>query len=71
MNTPKKVKVRIAVAVDPDGDWDATGWSAATDDSAMGIARDSVGSGEACYWLEAELEIPEAKTVQANVEKAT
>lgn len=55
----KTVKVRIAVAVTKDGDWNATGWKDARDDVAMELAVETVASGEARYWLEAELEIPE------------
>lgn len=69
----KQVKVRIAVAVDPQGNWYAAGWSAwhAIDGVAMNIARDPVGAGEARYWLEAILDVPEPKTVEAEVKPDT
>lgn len=63
----KTVKVRIAVAVDPKGAWNASGWSGATNKVAMDCAVDVVESGEARYWLEAELPIPEPQEVQAVV----
>jgi len=66
----KTVKVRIAVAVDPSGEWSATGWHEASDELMMECARDSVADGEALYWLEAELAIPEPETVQASVTEA-
>lgn len=66
-----KVKVRIAVAVDSDGDWNACGWSDAPDDSTtMGIACETLGDGERRYWIEAELDAPEVATVQGKVTPA-
>ena len=67
----KTVRVRIAVAVDPNGEWNASGWNSLTDkydDVAMGIALEGVGEGEARYWIEAELPLPTgAATVQADI----
>ena len=65
-----KVKVRIAVAVDPSGDWNSAGWSGGSDDNMMSCACDTVANGEARYWLEAELAIPETPTVHADVAAA-
>lgn len=65
-----KVKVRIAVAVTPEGEWNACGWSEASDDDKMGICVDSLASGEKRYWLEAELDAPETPAVQATVTAA-
>jgi hypothetical protein len=62
------VQVRIAVAVDAKGHWNAVGWSAATGDEAMEAAVEIVGDGEARYWLTATLPVPEAQTVRAEVE---
>lgn len=62
-----KVKVRIAVAVDPSGDWNCAGWSSGSDDDKMGIACETVAHGERRYWLEAELDVPEAVVVDATV----
>lgn len=59
----KTVRVRIAVAVDPSGDWSASGWKTSNGPAgkeAMDIALDSVGEGEARYWVEAELPLPSA-----------
>jgi len=69
-----KVKVRIAVAVDPSGKWNACGWRKDNGDTAgedaMDCTVDMVGSGEARYWVEAELDVPEVSVVSANnVEK--
>lgn len=70
----KTVKVRIAVAVDRKGDWSSAGWNTSYDDAryardAFGSAVENLDEGEARYWLEAELPIPEdsATVVQATV----
>lgn len=68
----KTVKVRIAVAVDPDGDWYAAGWSSRDsnyEDDAMSCCLENIGYNERRYFIEAELTIPGAtpETVQANV----
>jgi hypothetical protein len=66
----KTVKVRIAVTVDSDGDWSASGWKGAQDDDAMGIAIDGVGENSSRYWITAELPIHEVQTVAGSVEVA-
>ena len=62
---PLTVKVRIAVAVDPSGDWSAAGHRDATWKDVDYIL-DGVGNGEARYWVEAELPIPETRTVESS-----
>jgi hypothetical protein len=62
------VQVRIAVAVGPDGKWNASGWSEGGIAAMMDIAVDGVDAGEARYWLTATLPVPEAQTVRAEVE---
>ena len=64
-----KVKVRIAVAVGTNGEWNAMGWSSGetSDSEKMSLCVEVIDSGEARYWLEAELDVPEAPTVQASV----
>ena len=63
----KTVKVRIAVAVDPDGKWSAYGCPGA-DETDMDIAVDAVAPGEARYWVTAELPIPAEIDVAGAVE---
>jgi hypothetical protein len=57
-----KTKVRVAIAVDSTGTWNACGWggpdSKASDSEKMGLAVDGVADGEARYWLEAEVDLP-------------
>ena len=67
-----KVKVRIAVAVDAKGNWNACGWkNARSDEEKMELCVEVLDDGEARYWLEAELPIPTVPTVQATVIEAT
>lgn len=75
--TPERepsVRVRIAVAVDPQGNWCASGWKVASEDAAtreaMDVAVDAVEAGEARYWVEATLPIPVTRTVQADTTEA-
>lgn len=64
----KTVKVRVAVAVDATGVWNSCGWSTAVpSDQPMHIAVEGVADGEARYWLEAELAVPEVITVKASI----
>ena len=63
-----KVKVRIAVGVDPTGDWNAYGYkNARSDDDMMAIACEVLKAGEVRYFIEAELDIPSQDTVQGSV----
>ncbi|MFA5053170.1 MAG: hypothetical protein WC565_03890 [Parcubacteria group bacterium] len=66
---PGRVRVRIAVAVGPDGTWSASSWSGAdTDDVKMAIA-DSMDSETIRWsWVEADVPMPEPEeTVQGVV----
>lgn len=65
-----KINVRIAVAVDPDGKWNAVGFNGSDDADKMMLATEVVSAGEARYWLTATLDVPEAREIEANVEKA-
>lgn len=62
-----KAKIRIALAIDPNGTWNASGWSDETDECKMGNAVDCIGQNEARYWIECEVDIPEVKTIQGVV----
>ena len=68
MTEPNTVTVRIAVAVDPAGCWNAVGTNAIDDDDAMNLAIDGVGGGETRYWVTATLPIPEAREIAGKVE---
>lgn len=71
----EKVKVRIAVAVDDSGTWNACGWGGPTrtvsDEDKMGLAIEPVGTGERRYWLEAELDLPTVETALATVQEVS
>jgi len=67
-----KVKVRIAVAVAPSGKWNSFGYreneAIEVDEYLMENAVEGIDEpGEAHYFIEAELEIPETKTIKAEV----
>ena len=66
----KTVQVRIAVAVDEDGDWHAIGSNGWDDSLSKAEAAHGWGSGQkALTWLTAELPIPAPQTVEAKVEE--
>lgn len=58
MSEPKTVRVRIAVAVDPGGNWCASGWMTGSPESMMDNCLDEVGAGEARFWIEADVPLP-------------
>ena len=64
----QKVKIRIAVAVDPKGGWYATGWRGATDAEMLDACVDATEPGEARYWINTEVEIP---VVEERILEAT
>lgn len=70
----KTVKVRIAVAVDLQGHWNAAGWCTAKppkETDVLNLAIDGVGQGEKVYWLTAELTLPAQEEVAATVENVS
>jgi len=65
----KTVNVKIAVAVDHNGEWWACGWPDGDDGEMMEATLDNIEKGEARYWLTATLVVPEAVLVHATVER--
>ena len=64
---PDVVEVRVAVVVNADGLWAASGSPVFSDSEALGAA--GVEPGDATYWLTARLARPKpAPEVQADVE---
>ena len=63
----RTIKVRIAVSVDCKGEWSSSGWSSTSSEDFHSYTIDSLEPGENRYWLEAELEVPETKTISAHV----
>jgi len=63
-----KKKVRIAVAIDLEGNWASCGFGGqdrdVTDSEIMSLAIDQLGNGENQYFIEVELDIPEIKTIE-------
>ncbi len=70
MPKKKTVRVRIAVAVGADGQWNSSGWSgeSATDDAMEGIALDPMEDAIVnMHWVEADVPLPsEATTVEGD-----
>lgn len=66
----KTVRVRIAVSVDPTGEWSAAGWSGLSDKEAHGYTIDTLAPGERRYWIEADLEVPEPLTIEGVATEA-
>lgn len=73
------VRVRIAVAVDQAGNWSAYGATAETERSMRFTASDSRAvhdvvedfgneTVEAFHWVEADIPLPVAQTIQGTVE---
>lgn len=55
-----KVKIRIALAVDADGGWNASGWSKMDEKDAQNIALEGCKDDfPALYWVETEVDTPE------------
>lgn len=65
MSEQRTVRVRIAVAVDPQGRWAAQGWFASDPDWTDVIC--DVGSGEVRYWIEADVPLPAPPAVIEGV----
>lgn len=74
----RTVKVRIAVAVAPSGSWNSRGYGVAgrelTAEKIADIMNyaseiwdgDEIATGEARYWVEVDLPIPQETTVVAS-----
>lgn len=73
----KKVRVKIAVAIDSNGKYCARGWTrgpANDDDDMTGAARDDLHSYwtedfkcESLVWVEADIPVPEPTTIEGKV----
>ena len=67
-----KIKVRIALAVAPDGQWNCAGWCMnreISDKEKMDLAVTDLPTGEAHYFLEAWVDVPNVTIVDATVIK--
>jgi len=65
----KTVKVRIAVAVDPEGEVSAAALSPGKPWNDADYILDHLAPGEARYIFTAELPVPEAQEIAATVEE--
>lgn len=70
------VRVRIAVAVNPNGYWKATGYSdfffvhPTNEESAEREVRVEAGKDAVVHWVEATLQVPEPQTIEGEVSTA-
>ena len=65
----KTVRVRIAVAVNEQGKWNAFGYSSSSDENSKQLAFECLdGEGvESLYWIEADLPIPSPTIIEGTV----
>ena len=70
MKKQKMVKIKVAVGIEPSGKWNALGWSGGHDDIVMTDCVEHLQEGEARYWLEAEVHVPEVPVIRAEVTDA-
>lgn len=64
------VRVRVAVVVDPKGNWASSGCKDMDEDEAHDNAiDDDIEHGEARYWLVKDLPIPHGGDIEADVEE--
>lgn len=74
----KTVKCRIALAVLPEGSWNAVGWGSSNkdyepnDEEKMEACLDPLDATPTCYWVEIEVPLPNAEvpTLQATAQPA-
>jgi len=74
--TQPTVKVRIAVAVDPEGAWSAIGWRGCRYDSVRDVLGessmlDALDPGEQYCWVTAEVPVPAVLDIAGVVEEKT
>jgi hypothetical protein len=63
------IEIRIAVAIDADGDWCACGYSGYTDEYAMGDASEGTnGDPVGRYWITASIPRPSIAGIPGKVE---
>ncbi len=61
------VLVRVAVAVDADGQWQAVGNKRQREDNRIACAVSGLATPHTVYWLTAVLPVPTLETVRAQV----
>lgn len=65
------VRVRIAVAVTHEGEWNSCGWGRpgkdVSDADKMALAVETMPDGESRYWVEADIPLPSPPTIEGTV----
>jgi len=68
----KRVKAKIAVAIDENGEWAAVGGNDLTDRDAQGCALDGIAGDTALvHWVTAEIPVPRVLELNGAVESST
>jgi len=64
----KTVRVRIAVAVCPDGEWAAAGnWEYSGEAIRDIVFIDELPGSESWHWIEADIPLPKPQTIEGEV----
>lgn len=63
----KTVRVRIAVAVNSDGEWYAKSGSKYEEEVMAMDAMDSINNPSITYFVEADIPVPEAQVIEGRV----
>jgi hypothetical protein len=63
------MKIRIAVAINEKGEWNACGWNGATDNEKMDIALDIIAGIAKEFFVTAEIEPPKPEEITGTVEE--
>jgi hypothetical protein len=67
---PRTVRIKIAVAVTPDGDWNAAGWRNAKGETRRDAAIEGLDADEyQTMWIEADIPLIETPVVRGEVVK--
>jgi len=67
-NNKRKIKVRIALAIDEKGNWGCAGGSGMSSRDALELATDGCETGfYRIYWITAEVEAPRPVEVTVNL----
>ena len=63
------MKVRIAIAITPNGNWTAAGYKGCEDESPQSVLDVYVDEmvGEVYHWIEADVPIPKQETFDGQV----
>ena len=64
-----KLKIRIALAINADGEWRAFGEIDYTQDEMLDRAKIGVSHPLAIHWIEADVPLPQPQTIKGKIRK--